>query len=155
MCDAIEYHAEDKTITVYFDSTCPQVPIRQPNGRVRFYTWGSRRGEYLSVGSEPGHIRKFPLGGYAALEAIKRHEYSNYEPKPVRIIASRFIQIDPMIGPRHFPLKPHEYIQGLLAKLGWSYCVYVVTVPMPEEYEGRWEYWPRVVSSKKSDLDVP
>ena len=45
------------------------------------------------------------MGGHASLEAIKRHEWANYEAKPVRIIASRFIQLDPMIGPCYFSLK--------------------------------------------------
>lgn len=55
-----------------------------------------------------------------------------------------------MIGPCYFPLKPHEYIQGLLAKLGVNFRVYVVTVAAPKEHEGRWEYWPRLVSNRKS-----
>ena len=32
----------------------------------------------------------------------------------MRILASRFIQLDPMIGPVYFPLKRGEFIQGLL-----------------------------------------
>jgi len=52
-----------------------------------------------------------------------------------------------MIGPVYFPLKPDEFIQGLLASISFHERVYVVTVPAPAEYADRWPEWPRVVNA--------
>ena len=64
---------------------------------------------------------------------------------PVRILASRFIQLDPMIGPVYFPLKRGEFIQGLLASISDNYRVYIVTVPPSAEFVDRWPEWPRIL----------
>jgi len=63
----------------------------------------------------------------------------------VRIVASRIIQLDRMVGPVYFPLNPGEFIQGLLASIGHHERVYVVTVPPPAEHADRWPEWPWVV----------
>ena len=69
----------------------------------------------------------------------------------MRIVASRVIQLDRMIGPVHFALKPGEFIQGLLASIGSHVRVYVVTVPSAAEYADRWPEWARIIRSAVTD----
>ena len=68
----------------------------------------------------------------------------------MRILASRFIQLNPVtMGPAYFPLQRGEFIQGLLASIGDNHRVYVVTVPAPAEYADRWPEWPRIVCTSE------
>jgi hypothetical protein len=48
---------------------------------------------------------------------------------------------------RYFPLKPGEFLQGLLARINYNARVYVVTVPPPAEYAD-FQRRPRVVSAR-------
>jgi len=69
----------------------------------------------------------------------------------VRIVASRIIQLDRIIGPVYFPLKAGEFIQGLLASIGHHERLYVVTVPSAAEHAERWPEWPRTIRTAVTD----
>ena len=77
-----------------------------------------------------------------------RHSHGQgtaYASRSVRIVASRIIQFDRMIGPVFFALEAGAFTQGLLASIGSHERVYVVTVPPPAEHADRWPEWPRIV----------
>ncbi|MGZ5171885.1 MAG: hypothetical protein ACXWCY_31120, partial [Burkholderiales bacterium] len=93
MCVGIEYFLDGKPVTVYFDSERPELPVRLRRGAIAFYRWGTR-GRIYSDDNTPGWLQKFPEGGYAPLDSIRAERWSRYEPQPVRILASRFIQIN-------------------------------------------------------------
>ncbi len=112
-------------------------------GAIRFYRWGARSAQYFSPDNLGGYAAKFPETCCAALADVRAGKWTAYGPRPVRIIASRIIQIDRMIGPVYFQLKAGEFIQGFLASIGSHERVYVVTVPAWAEYVDRWPEWPR------------
>ncbi|MDB5927260.1 MAG: hypothetical protein JWN13_6196, partial [Betaproteobacteria bacterium] len=98
----------------------------------------------------PGWLQKFPEGGHASLESIHAGLWRRYEPHPVRILASRLIQINAMQMPCHFALKRGEFIQGLIATIASNQRLYVVTVPAPAEHAHEWQDWPRIVKQRTS-----
>jgi hypothetical protein len=73
----------------------------------------------------PGTPRNFPEESCARLSNIRANKWASYEPRPVRILASRFIQLDPMIGPVYFPLKRGDFIKDLFASISDNYRVYI------------------------------
>lgn len=145
MCTGIEYVRDGERVAVYFDSHEPDLPVRQRGGAIRFYRWGARSAQYFSHDNLGGHAKKFPETCCASLADIRADKWLTYEPRPVRLVASRIIQIDRTIGPVYFPLQAGEFLQGLLASVGDHKRVYVVTVPAPAEYADRWPEWPRIV----------
>ena len=144
MCVGIEYFLDGKPVTVYFDSERPELPVRLRRGAIAFYRWGAQ-GRIYSDDNTPGWLQKFPEGCHASLESIRADRWINYEPKPARILASRFIQINSMRIPCYFELKRGEFIQGLIATIASNQRVYVVTVPAPPQHAAEWQDWPRIV----------
>jgi hypothetical protein len=148
MCDGIEYVRDDERIVVYFDLERAQLPVRKRSGAVQFVAWGARGDRYLTSDNTPGYLLKFPVGGCASRDSIREGAWQKFEPRPVRIVASRFILTDSRVGSVFFALKPGEYIQGLLAHTAGQQRVYVVTVEPPDEHAGKWRSWPRVITSR-------
>jgi hypothetical protein len=142
MCVGIEYFLDGEAVTVYFDSDRPDRPVRIRGGKIAFYRWGARGGIYTDDNT-PGWLQKFPEGGHASLESIRAERWINYEPRPVRILASRFFQINSMRIPCYFALKRGEFIQGLIATITSHKRLYVV--PAPAEHAHDWQEWPRIV----------
>ena len=145
MCHAIEYIRDGEAVIVYFDVQGAELPVRKRSGAVEFVTWGARGDRYMSDDNTPGYLLKFPVGGWASHESIRAGAWQKFEPRPVRIVASRFIYVDGQLGAIFFALKRGEYIQGLLAETAAQRRVYVVTVPAPPEHAHKWESWPRIV----------
>jgi hypothetical protein len=148
MCHGIEYFREGERVLVYFDAPSPELPVRKRSGAIEFVTWGARGERYLSDDNTPGYLLKFPLGGWAARASILAGEWEKFEPRPVRIVASRFVFTHAQLGPLFFALARGEYIQGLLAQTALQRRVYVVTVPAPPEHAERLAEWPRVITSR-------
>ena len=122
------------------------LPVPRRGGGISFYQWGALRAcLYADDDNLPGHAKRFPEEHCARLEDIRAKKWASYEPRPVRILAARFIQVDRVtMGPAYFPLKRGEFIQGLLASIGDNHRVYVVTVPASTEYADRWPDWPQL-----------
>jgi hypothetical protein len=148
MCVGIEYVRAGERVSVYFDTPGAELPVRTRGGVVQFLPWGARRETYLTDDNTPGYLLKFPIGGWASLESIRNNEWRPFEPQPVRIAASRFVQLDAMLGPCYFELERGEFIQGLLARITEYRRVYVVTVPAPAEHADKWREWPRIVRAR-------
>ena len=153
MCHGIEYIRDGERVTVYFDVAGAELPVRKRNGTIDFVTWGARGHRYLSDDNTPGYLLKFPIGGWAARDSILAGAWQKFEPKPVRIAASRFVLIDAKLGSVFFALQAGEYIQGLLARTAMQRRVYVVTVAPPAQHAHQWAHWPRVVSAARSRTD--
>ena len=141
---------DGERLAVYYDSPQPDLPVQSRGGGIRFFRWGARRACYYAD-DNIGGAKTFPEDGCARLEDIKAGKWASYEPRPVRILASRIIQLDRLtLGPAYFPLKRGEFIQGLLASIRDNHRVYVVTVPAAAEYADRWPEWPRLIQSDVS-----
>jgi hypothetical protein len=150
MCIGIEYFLEGERHAVYYDSPAPDLPVRLRGGAIGFYRWGARSTAFYELGNIAGWGAKFPETGYAALDDIRAGKWSNFEPRPVRIFAARFIQVNSWEVPCYFALKPGEFIQGLVATITHHRRLYVVTVPAPVEYADEQWYWPRIVAVPES-----
>jgi hypothetical protein len=148
MCHGVEYFREGQRVLVYFDVAHAELPVRKRSGAIEFVTWGARGERYLSDDNTPGYLLKFPVGGWAARGSILAGAWEKFEPRPVRIVASRFVFNHAQLGPLFFALDRGEYIQGLLAQAALQRRVYVVTVPAPPEHADRLDEWPRVIKSR-------
>jgi hypothetical protein len=102
MCVGIEYFVDGALVSAFFDSDRPEMPLRLRGGRIAFYTWGARGGIYAEDNT-PGWLQKFPEGGHASLEDIRADKWTKFDPKPARIVAASFIQVDSFQVP---PLLP-------------------------------------------------
>ena len=149
MCIGIEYYLEGERKSVFFDTERPELPVRLRGGGITFYRWGARSTVYYDAGNVQGWGAKFPETGWASLAEIKQHKWARLEPRPVRIFAARFIQVDAWQVPRYFSLNAGEFIQGLLATISHHRRVYVVTVPPPAEHADKAWIWPRIVAARR------
>jgi hypothetical protein len=138
MCAGIEYLRDGERVAVYFDSNAPDLPVRQRGGAVRFYRWAARSAQYFSPDNPGGYAAKFPETCCARLADIRAGKWTSLAPQPVRIVASRIIQLDRVIGPVYFALEAGEFMHGLLASIGSHERVYVVAIPTAAEYVERW-----------------
>ena len=151
MCIGIEYFIDGERQTVYFDSKVPELPVLGHGAGLGFYRWGVRGPTYHLSDNTPGWLQKFPETGWAPLAEIRAGKWERYEPQPVRIIASRFIQVNSWLVPCYFSLEPGEFIQGLLATITHDHRVYVVTVPAPPQHaEEQWNSFRIVRAAGKS-----
>ena len=150
MCDGIEYFLDGKRVTVYFGEPGAELPIRTHAGAIAFCQWGALGKYYFSDDNRSGWGRKFPEGGWASLESIRAGNWTTLEPRPVLIMASRFIQVNSWQIPCYFNLARGQFIQGLLAQINVHRRVYVVTLPPPSEHTEEWREWPRIVSRPAS-----
>lgn len=151
MCVGIEYFLDGERKLVGFDSVRPELAIRRKAGAIAFYRWGTRGPTYYAEDNTPGWAIKFPVGGWAPLDQIRAGEWQRFEPRPVRILVARFLQVDVWQVPRYFALGPGEFVQGLLATLSNDTRVYVVTVPAPAEYADQDWYWPRILPAPNAN----
>ena len=113
--DALNDFAVITVIIYSMPSMCARhrIPARR-RARVRLFRFAGRgvahppsrwRDLVLSLGRAPrlllrrrqhiGGAKRFPEEHCARLEDIHANKWASYEPRPVRILASRFIQLDP------------------------------------------------------------
>ena len=72
--------------------------MRRCGGGLSFYRWGALGACYFAD-DNIGGAKRFPEESCARLADIRADKWATYEPRPVRIFASRIIQIDRVIGP--------------------------------------------------------
>ncbi|MDE1462321.1 hypothetical protein [Spartinivicinus poritis] len=150
MCGGAEFVQNSERYRVFFPNPKARLPVLQKDGSIVMVPWGRRE-------NQPGNT---PQGGWARLESIQRGAWQQFNPKPVKIVVTSFMEKDEAEQSRWFPLESHEIIQGLLATDGSFQRVYVVTEPHPQSTHdsGR---WPRVISLEtavdkgESTLDEP
>jgi hypothetical protein len=148
MCIGIEFFVDAELRTVYFDSKDPALPLRGRGGVIRFCRWGARSPEYFAPDNVSGWGSKFPETGWLPLDEIRAGKWARFEPRPARIVATRFLVLDEWRLPQYFVVPPRNFIQGLVATIAPYQRVYVVTVPPPADAADLWPAWPRLVRGK-------
>ena len=134
MCGGVTYEHNGEVVRVYFPNPYAKLPVRRRAGGSSLLSWGRRKGE-------PGRL---PLGGWARLESIHAGRWDRWQPQPVRLCVSSFMEKD-IHGVSHwFDLTRGQWIQGLVAREGDEMRVYVVTI-VPEMDDAIHERWPRIV----------
>lgn len=134
MPEAVTFRYQDKVHTVYFSRARALLPVKLSNGEIRLVTWGRRQ-------QEEGEM---PLGGWARLTSIHEGKWSHYLPKPVRLPIEKFMKTD-FEGRTHwYEITKGQWIQGLLAREGEEYRVYIVTI-IPEILDVCHDRWPRIM----------
>ena len=121
MCGGIEYQDQK----IYFPQPGASLPVRLRDGNVTWIAWGRRKDEAIG---------KFPNGGWARLNSIKSGKWKPWHPRPVLIVANRFMEKDQNNESHWIPLDTSMVIQGLLAERNNELRVYVVTVKTPPEH---------------------
>lgn len=137
MCGGVLYQHEEQEIRTFFPHPRARLPVVQRHGGSRLVVWGRRR-------EENGNL---PLGGWARLESIKAGRWSRWQPRPVRLSLSAFMEKDIQGQSHWFPLIAGQWVQGLLARQGEEQRVYVVTIT-PQMPDAVHERWPRIVSAR-------
>lgn len=149
MCVGVEFFEDDQRRQVYVGQPGAQLPVKRRDGGVVMIRWDTATAQtYVDDNNTPGRLQKFPQGGWARLESIKADEWARYNPRPVKIAVARFVQVDSMQVPHWIELRRGQYLQGLVAEIGYDHRVYVVTVPAPDEYRHISDRWPRVVGAR-------
>lgn len=138
MPEAMVFSYQNKIHTVYFHQTGAMLPVKLKNGECRLVPWGRRERENSDM----------PLGGWARLSALrdeKETKWNGYFPKPVQILADKFMEKDFEGKSCWYEITKGKCIQGLLARQGDEYRVYIVTVD-PEDLMNCHYRWPHVVT---------
>jgi hypothetical protein len=137
MCGGVQFREGGDILTVYFPDPDVHLPVITKAHRIRLVTWGRRH-------YEDGCL---PLGGWARHESIEQGAWEQWNPRPVKIHARRYMEKDSN-GKRYwFDVPPLHVIQGLLANDGEEQRVYIVTVPAQGEFAQIHDRWPRIVPS--------
>lgn len=150
MCIAVEFFKNGERVLVRGDVDGGDLPVRLRNGEVRLYRWGSS-GRPRVYDEAPGYLLNWPAGGWVALDVLKRGEWWQLKPAPVRVAAARFLVFrtnGSVTWEDWIDLKPGEYLQGALAQRHGDYRVYVVTIDPPAKSQGA-SPWPRVVTARR------
>jgi hypothetical protein len=141
MCGGIEHVLAGKPAKVYFPNPSATLPVRQRNGNIAWLSWGRRKHE------NGGNL---PPGSSAPLHTVRAGEWAQFNPRPVLIPASAYMEQDHQ-GRRHwFPLAHNMMIQGLVASVENAQRLYIVTIETPHEIapdsdgQPRPECWPRL-----------
>src|SRR3990167_6476669 len=138
MPEAVMFHFQNKTYTVYFTNAKAMLPVKLKNGESQLVIWGHRECENSEM----------PLGGWARLASIKEGNHTHwnmYLPKPVQIPVTKFMEKNFEGKSCWYEVTKGKYIQGLLAQHGNEYRVYIVTID-PEDLTNCHYRWPNIVN---------
>ncbi|RDH43127.1 hypothetical protein [Zooshikella ganghwensis] len=141
MCGGVTYQQAEETIRTFFPNPKSCLPVRNKRGQVLLIPWGRRE-------KQPGFT---PLGGWARLESIYSGKWSNYNPRPVKIIIDGFMEKDQLGNSQWYSLGKDEFIQGLLVEDAGITRVYVVTVTDPQS-QHKSARWPRILKHQEKTL---
>jgi|TARA_B110000908_G_scaffold122506_1_gene143684 hypothetical protein len=134
MSSGVLYHYEAGDRRVYFHNPVASLPIIAKSGDIIHLPWGRRQKQ----------VGALPLGGWARLEGIYKGQWDRWQPMPVKIPASAFMEKSHDGGNHWFDLVKGQCLQGLVARDQYEQRVYIVTIE-PEQ-ENAWYYrWPRVI----------
>ena len=135
MCQAIFYPEAQCSRKVDFHQPQAKLPVLLKAGGVIWLPWGRRQ---LQKG-------QLPLGGWARLESIMEGKWDEYFPKPVKIPAQGFVEVDFEGRSQYFKLVKSQSVQGLLARVDQELRVYIVTIT-PERSDAAFARWPKIIS---------
>ena len=132
MCSGIEH--EDQLL-LWKDPEV-RLPVRRRDGSLAWLRWGERHGVK----------GPFVEGPCARLESIRAGRWSRFQPVPVRIPVSRYMERDARGTPYWVKPPSGACLQGLVATWQGEQRLYVVTVPAPPEHAHVQPRWPRVLT---------
>ena len=102
------------------------LPVLRRGGGISFYRSGRAAGVLLRRQQHRRCRGGLPEDHCARLEDIHGKKMGDYDRRPVRILASRFIQLESDDRTMLFPLKRGAFIQGLLASIRDNHRVYIM-----------------------------
>src|SRR5689334_17664032 len=135
MPEAIQFTYQHKIHTVHFTQAKAVLPVKLKNGTCTLVPWGRRKNENSEM----------PLGGWAKIKNNTLERWSSYLPKPVQIIADKFMEKDFEGHACWYEITRGKCIQGLLARENNEFRVYVVTVD-PEDLMNCHYRWPYIIT---------
>lgn len=137
MAEAVIFQIENKIHTISFNHAKALLPVKLKNGEIKLVTWGRRENENSEM----------PLGGWARLSAIKNdNKWNLYLPKAVQIPVDKFMEKNFEGKSCWYEVTKGKCIQGLLAREGNEYRVYIVTVD-PEDLMNCHYRWPHIITN--------
>lgn len=139
MPEAVIFHHQGKTHTVFFTQPHAMLPVKLKTGDIKLIPWGRRETEN----------NEFPLGGWARLNNIKNGKNSSwnlYLPKPVQIPVDKFMERNFEGKATWYEITKGKCILGLLAQSDNECRVYIVTVD-PDDLMTAHYRWPNIVTS--------
>jgi hypothetical protein len=139
MCAGVEYREPSgKDWKVYFPSPKAALPVNRGES-VEWVKWGRRSA--LEEG------KGFLVTGWARQQSVLDGKWDRYCPEFVTLAGQSFMEKEkvPTSDPLHpnrkptrkshwFNIEPGKAIQALIAHVGNEKRLYVVTVPLPEEF---------------------
>jgi hypothetical protein len=146
MCVAIEYVFNEQRYIATADTQASALPIQVRGGALMLVPWGARGQSAHGPRSAP---TQWPPQPWIELAAIKRKALADCDPRPIRILAVRFMvfrKVDAVTLDHWVTLRDGEWLQGALVRWGPEMAVYVVTVDPPEGLDVL-SPWPRVVKT--------
>ncbi len=138
MAEAVIFNFQHKIHTVSFKHPQAMLPVRLKNGECKLVKWGRREHENSEM----------PLGGWARLSSIRSEKdkrWDLYSPKPIQIVAEKFMEKDFEGAPRWYEITKGKCIQGLLAQHENEYRIYIVTIE-PEDLMNCHYRWPHIIT---------
>ena len=138
MCLAVTVEPHGKR--VFFFQSSAGLPVLQRDGAISYVAWGRRQGE-------PGVL---PLEPILPLYVLHSGQCDEFFPRPVKVMATAFMQRDVLDAKQWYPLLPGQYLQGALLSnysAAGECCerrVYVVSAGQGAHCHG--QLWPRVMT---------
>lgn len=149
---AVEYFLADRRMRIGYVLGA-RLPVRSAGGGIGMYPWGGD-GTARVDDEAPGRFYRWPDGGHVALEAVRRGDWWQLKPQPVRIAVAAFQVFHTRLGTEidsWVTLDPGEYLQGALAQRFGARRLYIVTVSPPSEWAAATTPWPRIVRNARRD----
>lgn len=133
MCLAICHQLGERLVMTYFHEDKALLPVKTKEGEVNFFPWGRRKKENGSL----------PLGGWVDQIALNENKWSQYFPRPVKIMVKKFLEADIENQPYWFDVTEGQWIQGVFLQEKTEKRVYVVTFK-PELPNNPFFRWPKI-----------
>ncbi len=135
MCGGVYYIHNDQECRIYFPNPTATLPVKVKTGGCELIPWGRRQ---IQQG-------KLPLGGWARLDSVYAGRWDRWQPRPVKLSISSFMEKDIEGNSNWFDITSGKWIQGLVARTGNERRVYLVTV-LPEMEDAAYHRWPRILT---------
>lgn len=134
MCAGLALFREMTETRVYFPNPRARILCRTEKGEEIEAIWGRRNQREFPDS-------RLPVTGWARQESVEAGKWKRYEPEPVHIPATAYMEKDTDRVSHWFELENNQFLVGML--LGWRDLrfIYVVTVPTPEEFRHIHHRW--------------
>ncbi len=135
MANGVFFKRDGADVRFYFPNPKAVLPVLTRSNAMQFITWGRRKKEKSAL----------PLGGWAPLESVQSGYWDEWQPRPVKLPLTQFMEQDIFGNTQWFDITDGQFIQGLLARDGKEQRVYIVTI-LPQFGVSVYQRWPRILS---------